>query len=253
MDLIAVSTVRQGEDGFLGGRIRVQQPRLGFRSGLDAVMVAAAVPAEDGSRVLELGAGCGVAALCLAVRVAGCLIEGFDLDGGLVSLANQNAASNGMALAVRFHVGDVFALPRSLRRQFDHVFTNPPFHGPSGLGSPLEARAAARQDEGRLGAWLQAGLRRTTSGGSFTTILRADRLGEALAILPEGGVSVLPLWPRAGLDAGRVIIQVIKGARSPLRLMSGLLLHRPDGRYTEEAEAVLAKACPLLMARERLL
>lgn len=241
------------EDGFLGGRIQVQQPRQGFRSGLDAVMVAAAVPAEDGSRVLELGTGCGVAALCLAARVAGCLIEGVDLDSRLVTLANQNAARNGMSLAVRFHAGDVFALPRSLRRQFDHVFTNPPFHGSGGLSSPLIARATARQDQGRLGEWLRAGLRRTAPGGSFTTILRSDRLGEALAVLPEGGVSVLPLWPKADLDAGRVIIQAIKGARSPLRLMSGLLLHGCDGRYTEEAEAVLAKACPLLMARERLL
>jgi tRNA1(Val) A37 N6-methylase TrmN6 len=50
-----------------------------------------------------------------------------------------------------------------------------------------------------------------------------------------------------------VIIQVIKGSRSPLRLMNGLRLHRSDGRYTDEAEAVLAKARPLLMARERLL
>jgi tRNA1(Val) A37 N6-methylase TrmN6 len=250
---MAVSTASQSEDGFLGGRIRVRQPRDGFRSGLDAVMVAAAVPAREGSRVLELGTGCGVAALCLATRVTGCLVEGVDLDGTLVGLANQNAASNGVSLSVRFHAGDIFALPRSLRRQFDHVFTNPPFHGPDGLGSPLAARVVARQDDGRLGEWLRVGLRRTVPGGSFTTILRADRLGEALAVLPERGVSVLPLWPRVDSDAGRVIIQAIKGARTPLRLLSGLLLHRSDGRYTEEAEAVLAKACPLLMARERLL
>ncbi len=250
---MAVSTVAQTEDGFLGGRIRLRQPRDGFRSGLDAVMVAAAVPAGDGSRVLELGTGCGVAALCLAARVRGCLIEGVDLDGALVGLANQNAASNGLSFAARFHAGDVFALPRSLRRQFDHVFTNPPFHAPDTPGSPLAARMTARLDDGRLGDWLRTGLRRTVPGGTFTTILRADRLGEALAVLPERGVCVLPLWPRAGSDAGRVIIQVIKGARSPLRLMNGLLLHRSDGRYTEEAEAVLAKACPLLMARERLL
>lgn len=242
-----------GCDGFLGGRIRVCQPRLGFRSGLDAVMVAAAVPAEPGSRVLELGIGCGAAALCLAARVDGCVIEGVDLDAGLVALANQNAARNGKSLMVRAHSGDVFALPRSLRRQFDHVFTNPPFHGQAGLSSPHPERASARQDDGRLGDWLRSGLRRTAPGGSFTAILRADRLGEALSVLPEGGISVLPLWPRAGQEARRVILQAIKGARSPLRLLSGLVLHNPDGGYTAEADVVLAQAGPLLMARERLL
>ena len=42
-------------------------------------------------------------------------------------------------------------------------------------------RARALMDQGSLGAWLEAGLKRTISGGSFTAIFRADRLNEALA------------------------------------------------------------------------
>ena len=42
---------------FLGGRVRIEQPESGFRSGLDAVMLAAAVPAQPGDTALELGAG----------------------------------------------------------------------------------------------------------------------------------------------------------------------------------------------------
>src|SRR5262249_33726755 len=56
-------------DRFLDGRLRLQQPTRGFRAGLDAVVLAAAVPAEGGDSVLELGAGCGTATLCLAARV----------------------------------------------------------------------------------------------------------------------------------------------------------------------------------------
>ena len=49
------------DDAFLGGRVQVLQPRKGFRAGLDAVMLAAAVPARAGDRVCELGAGVGTA------------------------------------------------------------------------------------------------------------------------------------------------------------------------------------------------
>jgi len=46
---------------FLDGRVRIAQPESGFRSGLDAVMLAAAVPAQAGQTALELGAGTGTA------------------------------------------------------------------------------------------------------------------------------------------------------------------------------------------------
>ena len=54
---------------FLDGRVRVDQPQGGFRSGLDAVMLAAAIPALPGQAALELGAGAGTVSLCLAARV----------------------------------------------------------------------------------------------------------------------------------------------------------------------------------------
>jgi len=64
-------------------------------------------------------------------------------------------------------------------------------------------------------------------------------LGEALVALPERGITVFPLWPRAGVAAKRVILQVRHGSRAPLQLLSGLVLHREDGSYTPEADAVL--------------
>src|SRR6478609_3485606 len=99
------------EDGFLNGRLRARQLARGFRSGLDAVMLAAAVPAKPGDRVLELGSGAGVAGLCLAARVPDCTITGVEIDPDLVSLANTNALANGMEARVRFVQADVLDPP----------------------------------------------------------------------------------------------------------------------------------------------
>ena len=99
-----------------------RQPVAGFRAGLDAVMLAAAVAARPGESALELGAGAGTASLCLARRVENLSIAGVEIDERLVDLANANAAANGMDARVSFVAGDAFDLPAVLRRPFDHVF-----------------------------------------------------------------------------------------------------------------------------------
>jgi tRNA1Val (adenine37-N6)-methyltransferase len=227
------------EDGFLDGRVRVRQFTRGFRSGLDAVMLAAAVPARSDEKILELGSGAGVASLCLAARVPDCIVTGLERDADLVSLANANAAANGMEARARFVQADVLNLPAEFRVAFDHVLCNPPFHGGEGETSPDTMRAQALQDSGDLPRWLEAGVKRTASSGTFTIILRADRLNEALHVLPNLGVSAFPLWPKADAPAKRVLLQLERGSRARFALSPGLVLHESDGCYTPEANAVL--------------
>lgn len=238
-------------DGFLDGRVRVRQFACGFRSGLDAVMLAAAVPANSGDRILELGSGAGVASLCVAARVAHCSITGIECDPDLVALANANAAANKMERRVHFVRADVLNLPAEFRTAFDHVLCNPPFHGDEGETSPDTTRAKALQDFGDLPRWLEVGVKRTASNGTFTIILRADRLRGALDALPESGVSVFPLWPRRGAVAKRVLIQLRRGKRTPFALLPGLVLHESDGRHTPEADAVLRGRRALVIGESR--
>jgi tRNA1(Val) A37 N6-methylase TrmN6 len=234
---------------FLGGKITVRQSENGFRAGLDAVMLAAAVP--DAANAFELGAGAGTAGLCLAARLSGIAITGIEIDPELVKLANENAAANNMSKRVTFVAADLFALPLEWKREYDAVLMNPPFHG-EGQTSPDAARARALMDHGALRDWLESGLKRTVSGGSFTAILRADRLNEALAALPETGVTAFPLWPKAGEAARRVLVQVRKGVRTPFNLLPGLILHQASGVYTPEADAILRGEAALALVGTRL-
>jgi tRNA1(Val) A37 N6-methylase TrmN6 len=234
---------------FLDGRVHVTQSESGFRSGLDAVMLAAAVPATANQTVLELGAGSGAASLCLMARAGGLRVTGIEKDPDLVALAQDNAAANGFDC--NFIAADIFALPADLKRDFDQVFANPPFHG-EGQASPDPARAAALMDNGLLRDWLKLGLQRTVSGGFFTAILRADRLNEALSALPERGLCAFPLWPRQGEAPKRVIVQARKGSSAPFALLPGLVLHREDGSWTQEADAVLRRGNALALSGARL-
>lgn len=235
-------------DKFIGGRVVVRQMDSGFRSGLDAVMLAASIPAKEGEEVLELGAGAGAASLCLARRT-NCSVFGIEIDPVLAALADENAAENDLSQSVRFVAGDVLNMPAELRRTFEHVMCNPPFHDEDGQTSPDAGRALALQDRGSLADWLTGGMKRVVSNGTFTVILRADRMNEALEALGERGVTVFPLWPRAGEAAKRILIRAVKGSRAPFALLPGLVLHEAGSNYTRAANAILRDGAALEFQR----
>src|SRR3954447_1449329 len=88
------------EDAFLGGRLRLRQPRAGHRAGHDAMLLAAATSARPGDRVVDFGAGVGAVGLALAKRVSGIKIILLEIDQALAALARGNAASNRIAAEV---------------------------------------------------------------------------------------------------------------------------------------------------------
>jgi len=235
-------------DSLLGGRVTLLQPRQGYRAAIDPVLLAAAVPAKSGDRVLDVGSGSGAAALALAARVADARVVGLDAERAMVRLAERSAAASHLADRVEFVAGDLLSPPPALRPAgFDHVMANPPYT-PAGHGNtPVEAGKRVATVEGRatLADWLAFAVAMVRPGGTVTVIHRFDRRGEVTAGLADGagGTVVFPLWPkRQGQGAKRVIVQATKGTAGATRTAAGLVLHRSDGGYTAEAEAVLRGA-----------
>jgi tRNA1(Val) A37 N6-methylase TrmN6 len=232
------------DDRLLDGRIRFSQPAHGYRVAIDPVLLAAAVPAQPGERVLDAGAGTGAASLCLAARVADCRIVGLELQRPLQRIASHNVTQNGLEGRVEMIEGDLRRPPpRVAAATFDHVMTNPPHHAASDASPSPDPQRALAHTEADLepGGWLAGCLRMLKQDGLLTLIHRADRLGDVLAALQgrAGDLIVFPLWPMAGRPAKRVLIQARKGARGPLRLAPGLALHDPSGNFGRKAEDIL--------------
>jgi tRNA1(Val) A37 N6-methylase TrmN6 len=227
------------EDAFLNGKVKAQQPRAGFRAGMDTIMLSASIPAKKGDHVLELGAGVGIASLSLATRVPGCEVTGIEIEAEMLKLANENARLNHLEKRVHFVEADIFRLPAAARKEFDHVFCNPPFHEAAARPALERMRQRALQDRGQLADWIAAGFKRVASKGTFTAIIRADRLSTVMGALPSTGVNVFPLWPKPVEPAKRVIVQVTKGSQAQSVILPGLVLHDDDGKNTPEAEAIL--------------
>ncbi|MBL8563081.1 MAG: methyltransferase [Gemmobacter sp.] len=238
------------DDKFLNGRLRLWQPLRGYRAATDPVLLAAACPAAAGDSVLDLGCGAGAAALCLAARVPDLKLAGLELQPGYAELARRNAARNGVEMEVA--EGDLRAMPVALRRDFDHVICNPPYYPAGGTPSPVAARAVAMQVEAvPLADWIAAAGRRLRPGGWLTMITGADALPLLLGGLGKlGSASVLPLAPRIGRPAKRVILRARKSGKAPFRLLAPFVIHHGpahDGdreSYTPKASDILRDGAP---------
>lgn len=233
-----------GEDLLLGGRVVLAQPRRGYRVAIDPILLAAAVRAGPGERVLDLGCGVGAAGLCLASRQPDCVVVGLEREADLVALARRNAQRNGFADRVTVFEGDIAQPPESLAPGgFDQVMANPPFLPASrGSAPPLREKAlAAVEGEATLADWIACALIMLKPKGWLTLIHRADRVDSLCRHLHDGfgAITLLPLWPQQGVQAKRIVVRARKGVRTPAAVLPGLVLHAPDGRYTTAAEAIL--------------
>lgn len=225
-------------DAFLGGRLAVSQPRGGFRAGLDSVLLGAAVAAGSAS-LLDLGAGVGTAALVALADRPGLSATLCEADPASAALARGNLVDNGFGARARVLELDV-AAAGSVRAEaglaadaFTSVIANPPFFD-SGSGTiPGPSRAAARHMPlAALDTWLRAAATHAAPGGEAIVIHVAAALPALLAAFDRrfGAVTVLPLSPRQGAPASRILVRGIKGSRAPFVLLASRALHVEDGR-----------------------
>src|SRR3954469_11853512 len=211
------------DDRLLGGRIRFQQPRRGYRVAIDPILLAASVAVADNDRVLDAGTGTAAAALCLASRLRSCHVIGLERDPELLAIGRYNIAGNALTDRVELLEGDLLDPPAGLRAtSFDVVMTNPPYHPCATVSAPATpTRRAAHLANVDLPAWIAACLARLRPLGRLFMIHPPDRLDTILGALAgsAGDVVVLPLWPRVDDSAAkRVIIRARKCGRGPVRL-----------------------------------
>jgi tRNA1(Val) A37 N6-methylase TrmN6 len=245
------------EDAFLGGRLRLRQPKSGHRAGHDAMLLAAATSARPGDRIADFGAGVGAAGLAVASRVAGIDLVLIEIDADLAELARGNAASNAIkAAVVALDIAasaDAFAAAGLWPDSVDAVLMNPPFNDPARhRASPDKAREIAHVAKAEtLDIWIHAARRLLKSGGVLTLIWRADGLAEVLAALDRGfgSLEILPVHGDVKMPAIRILIRAVKGGKAPTRIHAALMLNDESAMPNKQLQDILAGKGVLPLAR----
>ncbi len=232
-------------DSLLGGQLHLRQLPRGHRVGTDAILLAASLEMSSGL-VLDVGAGVGAVGLALALRAPQIRLGLIERDPELAALARTNCALNGMEARAQVFEADV--LSAKTRREAglgdvraDAILTNPPYlDAASARLSPDPQRRAAHVVEGGLEAWARACAALLAPNGQLVMIHRADCLAEILTACTGrfGGLDILPIHPKAGAIAHRVLVRARLGSRAPLALHPPLILHGEDGKFTPLVEAI---------------
>ncbi len=239
------------DDLWLGGQLTLRQPRQGQRSGTDAVLLAASMPAPTG-RGLDIGAGVGAAGLSVAARarhlgVAGCHVALVEISPQMAALAQHNIAING--LMAHASVCNVDVLDKTVRRaaglanqSADFILTNPPFYAPGTVRASPNAeksRAHVLHPSGTAG-WVHACLDLLGPQGVLSLIHIPAALPALLGAMAGqlGAITIIPVHARAEQNAIRILVQGHKGSRAPLRVTSPVVLHYACGAFTPQAEAL---------------
>ena len=239
----------------LGGKLVLRQPVRGHRFGHDSILLAAANDGACGRTGYRAWRRRGRRRPGAGAPRRGLDVTLIELDPVLSALSRDNAERNALAKRVRVLCLDAaapavaFAAAGLDLGLADHVLMNPPFNAPQIRRRTPAAVMAHNASHDTLARWLHTAMRLLRPAGVVTLIWRADGLGDVLAALTAGfgAIAVLPIHPKPGRPAIRVLVRAVKDRNGPLALLPGFVLADADGKPSRQAEAVLRDGAALTL------
>jgi len=233
-------------DTLFEGKLKFAQAREGYRSSLDAILLAHFVTARGQDKIAELGSGNGVIALMLAHLHESVSVVGIELQPGMAERARRNVQLNGLDQQVQIRNGDVREIKRVMSsRSFDIVVCNPPYRRPaSGRISPNdEKRLARHQCEGDLRDFVLAGAYLLSTKGRMFLIYTVEKSVELFEVLCRGGIEpkrVRTVHSFRDAEASLILVEGVKGGRRGVQIQAPLVVYDSGKRYTAEVREMLA-------------
>jgi tRNA1(Val) A37 N6-methylase TrmN6 len=246
------SNPRDTQDAFHRGRFIVVQPAQGaHRAGMDALVLAAAVPSDFSGRLADFGAGAGAVGLAVAARLPGAtvrLVEKSPDMAGFAARTLAHPANAALAPRLSLLIADVALAGRERHaaglpdRSFDFVAMNPPFNDARDRPAADKLKRLAHAATGDLfERWLRSAAALLVPSGHVALIARPESLTDVLAALTGrfGGAGIVPIHARADTPAIRIVVRAKRGSRARTALLPGLVLHEgADHRLTPLAQAI---------------
>ncbi len=238
-------------DAFHRGRFFLAQPReRGHRAGMDAMILAAAVPTAFSGRLADFGAGAGAAGLAVASRCAGASVVLVERAPEMASFARRSLAlPENAAIAQRVSVlaADVSLTGKArvaaglADASFDFVIMNPPFNAGHDRASPDALKREAHvMDVNLFATWIRSAAAVVRPRGGLAAIARPDSLRAILDAINGrfGKAEIVAVHPRAGEAAIRIVVRAVRASRAALSIRPPLVLHEAGDAFSAQADAI---------------
>jgi tRNA1Val (adenine37-N6)-methyltransferase len=227
-------------DTLFDGRLFCLQHKQGYRFSIDAVLLAHFVKLAPGSKVLDLGGGCGVISLILAYRYPDISLTVFELQPDLVDLIHKNIdlndeKSGGFRERIEVIEGDMRKIKSFISAgDFDWVVCNPPYRrtGTGRLNRESEQAVARHEVTTDLTEVLSAISFAVRTRGRASVIYPAARSvsliqGMRSHFLEPKRLQIVYSYP--GSDARLVLIEAVKGGKEDLTIVPPFYVYSESG------------------------
>lgn len=238
-------------DAFHRGAFWLVQPaRGGHRAGMDAMMLAACVPSSFTGELADFGAGAGAAGLAVAARCHSARVTLAEITPEMARCAEAtlalpaNAALAPRAKVIRADVeltGRARAEAGLADNGFDYVIMNPPFNAAHDRATPDPLKQKAHvMGEGLFERWIRSAAAVVRPRGGIAVIARPDALAPLLAAAAGrfGALQIVPVHPRAGAPAIRILLRGVRASRAGMTLCPPLVLHGEGDRFSPHADDI---------------
>lgn len=215
------------------------------RFNTDTILLAHFAAPKRGEKCADFGTGCGAIPLLWLARYAPARICGVELQQDACELVRQSIAHCGVEDRLRVIQQDLRQLPNTKPRDSwledcDLISCNPPYKAQgTGIENPEEGKRLARHEETctmeDVAAAAASCLR---YGGRLCICQRPERLTDILLTLSANGLEPKRLrfvQAREGKAPKLFLLQARKnGQPGGLVVDPSLILHNPDGTFTQE-------------------
>ena len=210
----------------------------GIRFGTDALLLADFVNSRG--RCIDLGAGSGIIGLLLLASGKAVSVDGIEIQKQYVSLAAQNALSNGFSENYTAVERDITHIHRFPAGAYDYCVSNPPYlKAGSGFDNLSEAMNIARREVlCTVDSVCAASSKSVKSGGNVYMVYRADRLDSLLYSLKKHRLQPKRLriiCPSAEKKPSLVLVDAKKDAAEGMVFENVFYIYK-DNLHTEYSD-----------------
>ncbi|MDR1561166.1 MAG: methyltransferase [Holosporaceae bacterium] len=229
------------KDSIFNGRIKLLQPKNGYRIAIDPIILASFIRLKPNQKILDVGCGVGTISFILKMREKASQITAIDLHKEMCEICEKNSQINSLSIeTIHCRVEDMQSNSILKDRLFDQIITNPPFFKKS-ASRLSSSKNFSNFETTDLSNWISHCIRRLKNNGIFSIIHCPARLDDIVYILHSAGsIKVIPIFSKIKDTAKRVVVKFKKGSKSATEILPGLVIHEKDGNYSDKFQKILA-------------
>ena len=226
------------KDHLLDGKIVYFQPKLGYRSGIEPIILASQANNKDKS-ILDLGSGCGPISLILAYRFSKAEIVGLENNKLHLELSQKSKEENKFN-NVEFKYEDVCLLNKKYVNYFDLVLSNPPFFFENQIiksknDSINNAKYISKE---KCEIWFKNLINYTNDKGRALIINRFENIDYMLGVfsLYNVMVEITPILSFKDTKPKNVLISLKKNENYVEKTKNEIIIHSNSSKYSKQVE-----------------